>query len=155
MRVKKKGFGTWEWVCVTESPCFAVSFTELESKHNSFKENFLLHNRDKWLRLYWDTFKWTKCFFFFISTYKIFFFFFLSRDIHCWGSVGGMIDITVIEMQRELVFRFWDPRKVLYAHFRGNNYESQNFKLYILKGKRGFCKSKGKALKELSTKYIH
>ena len=55
-----------------------------------------------------------------------------------------MIDITVIEMQRELVFRFWVPRKILYAHFRGNNYESQNFKLYVLKEKEVFVNQKAK-----------
>lgn len=67
----------------------------------------------------------------------------------------GEIDIIVTEMQRELVLRFWVPREVLDAYFRGNNYESQSLVLYILKGKISFCESKGKALMELGTKYIH
>lgn len=65
-----------------------------------------------------------------------------------------MIDITVIKCKRVGV-QILSSKKGSLCPSRGNNYESQNFKLYVLKGKRGFCKSKGKALKELSTKYIH
>lgn len=52
------------------------------------------------------------------------------------------------------MFRFWVLRKVFDIYFRGSNFESESLKFYILKGKRGFCKLKGKVLKELSIKYV-
>lgn len=116
-------------------PCRPSRHTLQPKEHTSWVQ----------LRPYWDNLKLSKV---------------LFLLLHCLSREASVLQEDWHHCKRNarrVSVQILSSKNGLDAHFRGKimKAEAWRFFSYFKEEKRGFCESKGKALKELSMKYIH
>lgn len=116
-------------------PCRPSRHTLQSKEHTSWVQ----------LRPYWDNLKLSKV---------------LFLLLHCLSKEASVLQEDWHHCKRNarrVSVQILSSKNGLDAHFRGKTMKAEAWRFfsYFKEEKRGFCESKGKALKELSVKYIH